>query len=1154
MKKILLIASLLVGVSTSWGQYCLPTYGNACTSGDYIDAFTIDTYSNPGTGCGAPGVNNFTDNTALGPVVTVQQSLSYNVTCAPGPTWGQYFAVWIDFNQDGDFDELNEFFDIGYSAAGANVSNSILIPTGVLGGNTQMRVLCHFGTGVINQPDACIAQSWGEVEDYIITIGSPPAYEAATLSIDAPATGCGLGMETVMATFQNNGALTADTFVVCYSVNAGPWLCDTATGLALATGATYQHSFLDLLDLSTPGDYYIDVAVSYLGDTTNNNDTISGFLVQSIPTVSGLPYFENFESGTGGWTSSGTLSNWEHGVVNTANLFGNGGCAPGDSLVWATGLTTPYNSNATAYLESPCIDFTSVAVDPLMTFDHLFQVEGTFEDHYVEVSTDGGASWTLLGATGTGLNWYNQPANWDGVSYTTPGGWRKAGHVLTGTAGQSDVRIRFVLTSDGSVQQDGIAIDNINIEGTVPLIDVIPLSMATPISGCGLTSTEVVTGSFLNIGTDTLIGFDVCYSVNGGAFNCETIGDTIFPGIGYQHTFAATADFSVVGMYTITMVITAGDLDACNDTVSFTVQNKPVINTFPYLETFENGQGGWDANNTINGSWAFGTPAKNVITGAASGVNAWVTGGLGLDLYNVNENSWIESPCFDFTALDTGSWVAMKVWWESENSWDGANLQISLDTAATWTNLGAFGDPNNWYNDNSISGAPGGSQEGWTGDVNNVGSAGWVTAKLPLDTALVGEPHVLFRVAFGSDGSVTRDGFAFDNFAIGVPPTVNIGADFIGCANYEITPGLVGTYEWFAEDTTATPTSTLISTEPTGVFTNTFVNDTTYYGIVVFTDSLGLCASDTVLLTLSPAPYDVLMDTTICYDDSVQYNVGSNPNYTYIWSNGSTVDSSVYVYTVGGPVSVIVTDTLSGCASTATATIFQTPAVDILDVAACEGDTVWLDATSNYATYAWSNGDSLSTTAITLGGLYTVTTTDLIGCVSSASATVTINALPTPAITGSTDTLCVAYTLVLDAGSGFTGYAWSTGGTSQTESILGSSLSLGANTVTVSVTDANGCVNTDDVSIFVDACAGIEELGFNFVIYPNPSEAIFNYEIDGDFSSTTMTLTSVLGQVLWNQSMTSIEGQIDLGAFAPGTYYLKLTNGDKSSTLVLVKK
>lgn len=1153
MRKITLLFTFFLSVSVGYSQYCLPTYGNACTSGDYIESFSFNLINNTGTGCSNPGANNYTDYTAT-ISDTVQQGQGYTITCAPGPSWGQYFAVWIDFNQDGDFDEVNEFFDIGYAAAGASVATPVTIPNGVAGGTTRLRVLCHFGTGAISQPDACLAQSWGECEDYTVVIGSPPPYDMAAVSVDAPATGCGLGLETVMATFQNNGSITADTVVFCYNVNGGAWMCDTINALGLVTQATYQYSFSDQLDATVAGDYYINVSVSQWGDSTAINDTLIGYMMTSVPTVSSLPYLEDFEAGTGGWVPTGALSSWEHGVANETNVYGNGGCAPGDSMVWATGLTTPYNNNEASYLESPCIDFSTLTVDPLMTFDHIFQVESNFEDHWVEVSIDGGVTWTLLGATGTGLNWYNQPASWDGFSYANPGEWRKAGHVLTGTAGESDVRIRFAFTSDGSVQQEGIAIDNINIDAPTPLVDVRPISIAAPVSGCGLTNAEMIIGTYENIGMDTLIGFDVCYTVNGGTPVCETLTDTILPGGTFTHMFGTSADFSVIGGYNVELIITAADLSSCNDTVAFSIQNKPVISTFPYLETFENGQGGWEADNTVNGTWAFGTPSKTVINSAASGVNSWVTGGLGTGFYNVNENSHVESPCFDFTALDSGSWTAMRVWWESENSWDGANLQYSLDTAQTWTNLGVAGAPNNWYNDNSISGAPGGSQEGWTGDVNNNGSGGWVIAKHPLDDATFGgQPHVLFRVAFGSDGSVVRDGFAFDNFAIGVPPTVDLGADYVGCANYEVDLGLPGTYEWFTEDT-ATFTSTLVSTDMIGVFTNTAFNDTTYNAIVVYTDSLGLCGMDTVMLTLSPAPYNVLSDTTICYNETVLYNVDPQSFYTYSWNNGSVVDSATYAYSTGGLVSVVVTNTNSGCSDSTTAMIYQTPAVSLNDITICDGDSAMLDATNIYSDYVWSTGDSMSMITTFTAGSYWVETLDSIGCMSADTAVVTVNALPTPTITGGADTICVYNDITLDGGAGYVGYDWSTGGAAQTELVSGSVLGNGTHVVTLTVEDGNGCLGTTNQTIVVDPCAGIDELGLAFNLYPNPSFGIFNYEIEGELAGANLSVTDMLGAVVWESDLSSNIGSIDLTDMAPGTYLLRIGNEQSHKVVRLIKE
>ncbi|MGB6269930.1 MAG: hypothetical protein WBF67_13065, partial [Olleya sp.] len=123
------------------------------------------------------------------------------------------------------------------------------------------------------------------------------------------------------------------------------------------------------------------------------------------------------------------------------------------------------------------------------------------------------------------------------------------------------------------------------------------------------------------------------------------------------------------------------------------------ITTYPYLEDFEAGDGGWIADNTTNGTWALGTPAATVINSAASGANSWATNLVGN--YNNGDSSFVTSPVFDLSTLTAPS-IEFSIWWESEFSWDGTVLQSSIDSGATWQNVGVVGDPNNWYTDNSI--------------------------------------------------------------------------------------------------------------------------------------------------------------------------------------------------------------------------------------------------------------------------------------------------------------------------------------------------------------------------------------------------------------------------------------------------------------------
>src|SRR5688572_749008 len=215
------------------------------------------------------------------------------------------------------------------------------------------------------------------------------------------------------------------------------------------------------------------------------------------------------------------------------------------------------------------------------------------------------------------------------------------------------------------------------------------------------------------------------------------------------------------------------------------------ISSFPYIENFDGATApaGWVSGGT-NSSWALGTPAKTVINSAASGTRSWVTGLTGN--YNLNEQSYVESPCFNMSSL-VQPVIELKIWWNCEFSYDGAVLQSSIDNGATWQNVGVKGDPNNWYNDNSINGMPGGqpasSAQGWSGRVSSVnGSGAWVLAKHDL-TGLGGKPNVKLRIAFGSDNIIVDEGFAFDNFTVYDTPANDAGLTSITSPVSPVTPG-----------------------------------------------------------------------------------------------------------------------------------------------------------------------------------------------------------------------------------------------------------------------------------------------------------------------------------------------------------------------------
>ena len=218
MKKSLLLVVTAFSGFVAWGQ-CLPTFNSQCTSGDFINSVTFNTISNLNPGCTNPGTNNYADYTAM--TTNVQQNTSYTIDVAAGPSWGQYMAAFIDFNNDGDFDDANEFFDVGYAAAGATASNTILIPNGIPGGPVTMRVIAKYGTGTIIAGQACNNFSYGECEEYTLNIAAPLTDDAGISAFVSPTLPTCDFSDSTRVSLYNYGTDTLYSAQIGFTINAG---------------------------------------------------------------------------------------------------------------------------------------------------------------------------------------------------------------------------------------------------------------------------------------------------------------------------------------------------------------------------------------------------------------------------------------------------------------------------------------------------------------------------------------------------------------------------------------------------------------------------------------------------------------------------------------------------------------------------------------------------------------------------------------------------------------------------------------------------------------------------------------------------------------------------------------------------------------------
>jgi gliding motility-associated-like protein len=228
-----------------------------------------------------------------------------------------------------------------------------------------------------------------------------------------------------------------------------------------------------------------------------------------------------------------------------------------------------------------------------------------------------------------------------------------------------------------------------------------------------------------------------------------------------------------------------------------------------------------------------------------------------------------------------------------------------------------------------------------------------------------------------------------------------------------------------------------------------------------FTPNLGQCATNqTLSITVNPLPaVSAGTDQTICIGDAATLS-GSGAN-TYSWNNGVTDGvafnpATTNTYTVTG------TD-INGCVNTdqVIVTIVSTPIVNAgLDQAICIGESITLTATGA-TTYSWDNGVT-NGVAFTPAGTTTYTVTGTAGtCIATDQVTITVNPLPT-IDAGVPQSVCIGGTVTLSGSGGIT-YAWDNGVNN------GIAFSPAATTTyTVTGTDANGCENTDQVTVTVN--------------------------------------------------------------------------------------
>ena len=931
-------SSAVQGPYSFYTDYCEATPSSVRGSG--ITNVTIGTINNT-TGAEA---NQYGDYTHLVASIPQTESLNLSVETASGSSWGTFVvAAWIDLNNDLVFDE-DEMFYLGTTPSGVTgtVDVDVTIPFGISVGNHRMRIIAADYWYNASDADPCYNGSYASVEDYTINV--------------LPAPSCITPTDVVVTSKMHNSIELG----WANPGNASQWQVEVGpTGFTSGTGQTHLVNSnpcqITGLTASTTYDFIVR-AVCAPGDSSLWASVITETTL-CTPIVA--PFIDDVEAHTA--TNQGAIAScWEQ-TGEPGNRFNWNVASASGTPSSNTGPIGAHSGVKYFYLESSNTGTEASLVSPLIDVSALSSPKLSFMYHMF-----GASMGNLIIEVYDGTQWVRTDSIMGQQQNAGSEAWLEKS-VTMPNAPHGIIQIRFTAEKNGGLGD--IAIDDVEVSDRAP-VDLAVIDVTTLGAVCNLGSESIQIG-FVNEGRDPLQVANVYYEINGTVVS-EVYNGSLQPGDTAYHTFNTPYTYTIAEVVDLTGYVNAlNDADLSNDTLVTSVAKTLFISSFPYVEDFENGEAGWIIENGVNGTFTFGTPNSANINGASSGSDAFVTSIAGN--YQNNEESYVYSPCFDFSSLNEPH-VQLRTFWKSHTG-DGTQVQYSVDGGATWIVLGDGDTGENWYNHDDYS-----LGKVWTGGVYTsmpFGSDGWVTSTLPA-TELANQTNVRFRIAFHSNSYSQSEGFAFDDVAIF--EGASLGNDTVLCASESLTldPGTFEGYSW--NDGTDVQLKYLEAD---------LLADGVHTYSVITSGIQGFKMYDTINVTVEKPLLELGNDSVICFGAPMV--IEANPGFaSYTWNDGSSQPNLVVDVTTSGAKNYSLTAVSNnGCVvqDDITITVSTEVVVDlggdsVFYDSLTQGTSYLLDAGPGFSSYLWSDQSTAQTYLVNSNtdGQISVVVTNMMGC------------------------------------------------------------------------------------------------------------------------------------------------------------------------------